>query len=47
MEEVGQTMGLSKSWVCRLHARGIDMLRDLLRSAAPPVAKETTARPVR
>ena len=30
LEEAGSVMGLSKSWVCRLHARAIDRLRDAL-----------------
>ena len=35
LEDIGQEMGLSKSWACRLHARGIEMLRDLMRDEAP------------
>jgi RNA polymerase sigma factor for flagellar operon FliA len=35
MEEVGRKMALSKSWVCRLHARGLDMLRDILQGSVP------------
>jgi RNA polymerase sigma factor for flagellar operon FliA len=27
LEEAGATMGLSKSWACRLHARAVDLLR--------------------
>ncbi len=27
LEEAGETMGLSKSWACRLHARAIQLLR--------------------
>jgi RNA polymerase sigma factor for flagellar operon FliA len=35
LEEIGASLGLSKSWVCRLHAKGIDLLRDhLLQPAA-------------
>lgn len=30
LEEAGKVMGLSKSWVCRLHARAINLLRDAL-----------------
>jgi RNA polymerase sigma factor for flagellar operon FliA len=30
LEEIGAAMGLSKSWVCRLHAAGLEMLRRLL-----------------
>ena len=42
LDDVGREMGLSKSWACRLHARGIEMLRDLMtlapRKVAPAVA---------
>ena len=27
LEEAGESMGLSKSWACRLHARAIQLLR--------------------
>jgi len=27
LEEIGARLGLSKSWVCRLHAKSLDMLR--------------------
>ena len=27
LEEIGKALGLSKSWVCRIHARSIEMLR--------------------
>jgi RNA polymerase sigma factor for flagellar operon FliA len=30
LEEIGRRMGLSKSWVCRLHAKSLDMLRALM-----------------
>jgi len=29
-EEIGRELGLSKSWVCRLHAKSLEMLRKLL-----------------
>ena len=29
-EEIGNKLGLSKSWVCRLHAKSLEMLRKLL-----------------
>lgn len=29
-EEIGQRLKLSKSWVCRLHSKSLDMLRDQL-----------------
>jgi RNA polymerase sigma factor FliA len=30
LEQVGQKLGLSKSWVCRLHAKSLDKLREQL-----------------
>jgi RNA polymerase sigma factor for flagellar operon FliA len=30
LEEIGRRLGLSKSWVCRLHAKSLDMLRTLM-----------------
>jgi RNA polymerase sigma factor for flagellar operon FliA len=30
LEEVGKRLGLSKSWICRLHAKSLDMLRALM-----------------
>ncbi|MFN0167313.1 MAG: sigma-70 family RNA polymerase sigma factor [Bryobacteraceae bacterium] len=30
LEEVGSRLGLSKSWVCRVHAKSLDMVRSLL-----------------
>jgi RNA polymerase sigma factor FliA len=30
LEEIGGRLGLSKSWVCRLHAKSLDMLRGLM-----------------
>jgi RNA polymerase sigma factor FliA len=45
LEEIGAAMGLSKSWVCRLHAKGIEMLRDLLAAGERPAA--TLAAPAR
>lgn len=46
LDDVGREMGLSKSWACRLHARGIEMLRDLMTQArpkaAPPVPAQAT-----
>jgi RNA polymerase sigma factor for flagellar operon FliA len=30
LEEIGVRMGLSKSWVCRLHAKSLEMLRGLM-----------------
>jgi RNA polymerase sigma factor for flagellar operon FliA len=33
LEEIGGRLGLSKSWVCRLHAKSLDMLRALMNHA--------------
>ncbi len=33
LEEAGETMGLSKSWACRLHARAIQLLRAAMADA--------------
>lgn len=30
LEAIGNRLGLSKSWVCRLHAKSLDMLRGLM-----------------
>ncbi len=30
LEDIGSRLGLSKSWVCRLHAKSLDMLRQIL-----------------
>jgi RNA polymerase sigma factor (sigma-70 family) len=30
LEQIGQKLGLSKSWVCRLHSKSLEMLRELL-----------------
>jgi RNA polymerase sigma factor for flagellar operon FliA len=35
LEEVGRRLGLSKSWVCRLHAKSLDMLREQLTLPSP------------
>ncbi len=38
LEETGRKLGLSKSWVCRLHAKSLEMLRQqLARLTAPRV----------
>jgi RNA polymerase sigma factor for flagellar operon FliA len=34
LEEIGRLLGLSKSWVSRLHAKSLDMLRTLMRETA-------------
>ena len=33
LEEIGDRLGLSKSWVCRLHAKSLDMLRVIMSQA--------------
>jgi RNA polymerase sigma factor FliA len=30
LEEIGERLGVSKSWVCRLHAKSLELIRDLL-----------------
>jgi RNA polymerase sigma factor for flagellar operon FliA len=37
-EEIGIKLGLSKSWVCRLHAKSLEMLRQRLTEAAGKAA---------
>ena len=32
LEDIGRMLNLSKSWVCRMHARSLEMLREKLRS---------------
>ena len=40
LESIGQRLGLSKSWVSRLHAKSLDMIRAILdQSGAPGVAR--------
>ena len=29
LEEIGKQLGMSKSWMCRVHAKSVEMLRDL------------------
>jgi RNA polymerase sigma factor for flagellar operon FliA len=36
LEEAGESLGLSKSWACRLHARAVDLLRRALRDVVDP-----------
>jgi RNA polymerase sigma factor FliA len=33
LEEIGRRLGLSKSWVCRMHAKSLEMLRALMSRA--------------
>ncbi|MCA1665522.1 MAG: sigma-70 family RNA polymerase sigma factor [Myxococcales bacterium] len=39
LSEVGQIMGLSKSWSSRLHARAIELLKDALKRQVGPEGK--------
>ncbi len=36
LEQIGRKLGLSKSWVCRLHAKSLEMLRKRLAQPSPP-----------
>jgi RNA polymerase sigma factor FliA len=39
LEEIGEQLGLSKSWVCRVHARSLELLREAMEQiGALPVA---------
>lgn len=40
LEELGERLGLSKSWMCRVHAKSLELLRDLL---AVPVKEKKQA----
>ena len=45
LEEVGARLGLSKSWVCRVHARSIELMREaMLELSARPATAAATAR---
>jgi RNA polymerase sigma factor for flagellar operon FliA len=48
LEEIGAGMGLSKSWLCRMHAKSIEMLREamdeLTRVTKPPATAAARAR---
>ncbi len=43
LEELGDRLGLSKSWMCRVHAKSLEMLRDLL--ATPLLEKKQATSP--
>ncbi|MSP58941.1 MAG: sigma-70 family RNA polymerase sigma factor [Myxococcales bacterium] len=43
LEEAGASLGLSKSWASRLHARAIDLLRNGLERQGPPAEPSPTA----
>jgi RNA polymerase sigma factor FliA len=38
LEQIGRKLGLSKSWVCRLHAKSLEMLRKKLVKVSAPAA---------
>jgi RNA polymerase sigma factor FliA len=44
LEEVGKRLGMSKSWVCRLHAKSLEMLRKMLTQepGAAPLRRTAT-----
>jgi RNA polymerase sigma factor for flagellar operon FliA len=45
LEEVGARLGLSKSWVCRVHARSIELMREaMLELSARPATAGAGAR---
>jgi RNA polymerase sigma factor for flagellar operon FliA len=42
-EQIGKKLGLSKSWVCRLHSKSLEMIRELLEKESPnPAARAAT-----
>ena len=43
LDEIGRNLGLSRSWVCRLHAKGVDMLRELMNQPAPAARRPIRA----
>jgi RNA polymerase sigma factor for flagellar operon FliA len=42
LEQIGERLKLSKSWVCRIHAKSLEMLRDKLQSRAKTVARSAS-----
>jgi RNA polymerase sigma factor FliA len=48
LEEIGRSMGLSRSWTCRLHAKSLDLLRELMADCLPMVhnARRSATSPV-
>jgi RNA polymerase sigma factor for flagellar operon FliA len=42
MEEIGEKLGLSKSWVCRIHSKSLEMLRNALQG---DIGRERSAIP--
>lgn len=43
-EEIGHQLGLSKSWVCRMHAKGLLMVREALRQRSVRLDQRGTLR---
>jgi RNA polymerase sigma factor FliA len=43
LEQIGRGMGLSKSWVCRLHAKSLEMLRGLMSNSNGKTARLATS----
>jgi RNA polymerase sigma factor FliA len=41
LEDIGRRLGVSKSWVCRLHAKSLEMARSILQQASVSKAKAT------
>ena len=42
LDQIGQKLGLSKSWVCRLHAKSLEMLRKLLANGSAAIPASAT-----
>jgi RNA polymerase sigma factor for flagellar operon FliA len=43
LEQIGEKLNLSKSWVCRIHAKSLEMLREKLQAKAKIVARPKPA----
>lgn len=43
LEEIGRKLRLSKSWVCRLHSKSLEMLRERLAQISRPPARFSAA----
>jgi RNA polymerase sigma factor for flagellar operon FliA len=44
LEEIGRDMGLSRSWVCRMHAKGLVMMGESLKKVRGGAARMAAAR---
>ncbi len=46
LEQIGEQLGLSKSWVCRVHAKSLELVRQALaeQSRPAPATREATSR---